>query len=456
MNRFLALRSSADRLFSLPSLALLVFLAAPLRGQSVGKITFEHFTLGNGLDVILAPDRSGQVAAVNVWYLVGSRDEAGSKAGLARMFDRLMFQGSANVPAGAHAALIEQYGGRLEGSVEEDVSRFSEAVASNRLNQALWLEADRMRGIVINDTTVGESRSGLLDDLRSRNSGEAYTGAVMDAIASLYDSTTCAAYSHAPLGRLATINGLTTRDAADFLNQHYRPNAARLVVTGDFDLAATRQTIVDYFGAIAKGPAPQPAVCTAKFSPGNTRKIATDRLASRPAAGQFYRVPEHSHADTPALELLGIIMGQGQSSRLTAHLIGETAIASVTQGGILGTRQGPGAFGLFAVAGPNVSADSLAGALALEATWAATGITQADLDRARNVYLATAVSRRERPQDIAEALQHAATFHGSAEAVNGETDKIMAVTLADLKRVAAAWLKPENAVTLLIGVGGPS
>src|SRR5262249_29649490 len=159
-------------------------------------------------------------------------------------------------------------------------------------------------------------------------------------------------------GRGNTISGLTTKDAADFLNQHYRPNAARLVVTGDFDLASTRQTIVDYFGAIGKGPAVQPAVCSPKFSPGNARRNATDRLASRPAAGQFYRIPEHSHADTPALEMLGIIMGQGQASRLTSHLIGETAIASVIQGGILGTRQGPGAFGLFAVAGPNVSADS--------------------------------------------------------------------------------------------------
>lgn len=439
----------------IPAISLLL-LAAPLSAQSTGKISFERFTLGNGLEVILAPDRTGQVAAVDLWYFVGSRDEAGSKAGLARLFDRLMFQGSGNVPAGAHAALIEQFGGRVEGAVEEDVSRYSETVPSNRLNQALWLEADRMRGIVVNDTTVGESKAGLLDDLRSRNSGEAYTGAVVDAIASLYDSTSCAGYSHPPLGRFATIQSITTKDAADFLNQHYRPNAARLVITGDFDLAPIRQLVVDYFGAIGKGPASQTPSCTPTYSPGNSRRIATDRLADRPAAGQFYRIPEHSHADTPALELLGIIMGQGQNSRLRSHLIGETAVASVVQGGILGTRQGPGAFGLFAVGGPGVSADSLAGVLAAEAGWAANGISSADLERARNVYLATSVSRRERPLDIAEVLHHAATFHGSPDAANSETDKVLGVTLADLKRVAAAWLKPENAVTLLIGVGGPS
>lgn len=450
------LRWYIDRRSPFPSAIFLFLFAAPLSAQVAGKIAFERFTLANGLEVILAPDRTSQVAAVNVWYLTGSRDEPASKGGLARMFDRLMFLGSANVPAGAHAGLIEQFGGRVEGAVEEDVSRFSEAVPSNRLNQALWLEADRMRGVVINDTTVGESRAGLLDDLRARAAGEAYTGVVVEAIAALYDSTNCSGYSHPPVGRPSSIEAITTSDAADFLNQHYRPNAARLVVTGDFDLATTRQVVVNYFGAIGKGPAPQASVCNPKFSPGNVRRNATDRLATRPAAGQFYRVPGHNDADTPALELLGIILGQGQSARLNSRLVQETAVASVVQGGILATRQGPGVFGLFAVAGPNVSADSLANILAGEASWAASGISEADLERARNIYLATSVSRRERAQDIAEALQHASTFHGSVDAVNTETGKVLAVSLADLKRVAAAWLKPENALTLTIAVGGAS
>ena len=451
------LRSCFGSTRTFPSALSLLVLATPLLAQGTGKIAFERFTLSNGLEVILAPDRTSQVAAVDVWYLTGSRNEPSAKAGLARIFDRLMFLGSANVPGGAHAALIEQAGGRVEGAVEEDVSRFSESVPSNRLNQALWLEADRMRGIVINDTTVGESRAGLLDDLRARASGEPYTGVVLETIATLYDSIGCPGYSHPPLGRPATAAAITTPDAADFLNQHYRPNAARLVVSGDFDPVATRQTVTDYFGGIGRGPAPQPVNCAAGYSPGPVRRDVTDRLASRPAAGQFYRIPPHAHGDTPALELLGIILGQGQSARLSTRLIGETASASAVQGGILGTRLGPGVFGLFAVAGPGVTADSLAGLLAAEARWASgDGLSESDLERARNVYLATAVSRRERAQDIAEALQHAATFHGSVDAVNTEPNQVLGVTLSDLRRVAASWLKPENAVTLVIAVGGAS
>jgi zinc protease len=438
-----------------PALAALLFPSA-VPAQSQGKIGFERFTLSNGLEVILAPDRGGQVAAVDLWYLTGSRDEPPGKGGLARLFNRLLFMGSSNVPAGAHAALIQEAGGRVDAGVEEDVSRFIESVPSNRLNQALWLEADRMRGVVVNDTTVSQSRFELLQDLQNRAQGEPYTGFVVEAVASLYDSTSCAGYSHPPLGRPASVVTLTTKDAADFLNQHFRPNAARLVVSGDFDPAEVRQTVTNYFGGIARGPAPQTFSCTPGFSPGPRKKTIPDRLPARPAAGWFYRIPAHNHADTPALELLGVILGQGQNARLNQQLVRTAAAASAVQGGILGTRQGPGAFGLFAVAGPGVSGDSLSALLAGEAKWASEGISQADLDRARNVYLATWVSERERPQDVAEALQHAATFHGSPDAVNSEIDAVRAVTLADLRRVAGVWLKPENALALVITAGGAS
>jgi zinc protease len=438
---------------------LALFHAAALSAQSTGRIAFERFSLSNGLDVILAPDRSTQVVAVDVWYLTGSRDEPAAKAGLARLFDRLMFAGSANVPAGAHAALIEQAGGQVEGEVEEDVSRFREALPSNRLNQALWLEADRMRGIVVNDTTVSDSRAGLLEDFRARTVGEPFTANVVEAIAALYDSLACPGYSHPPIGRLSTITTLGTGDAAEFLNRHYRPNAARLVVAGDFDPAEARQTITDYFGGISRAPIPQAPACSATFSPGAARRAVTDRVATRAAAGQFYRIPAHDHADTPALDLLGIILGQGQGAQLITRLIRELAAASAVQAGVLGTRQGPGVFGLFAVAGPDpgIGADSLASLLAAAAARAAgDGITEADLTRARNIYLATAVSRRERPLDVAEALQHAAAFHGTAEAVNTEADRVLGVTLVELRRVARTWLTPENALTLLITPGGAS
>lgn len=430
-------------------------LGRPLSGQQAGPITAERFTLPNGLEVLLAPDRSTQVAAVDVWYFVGSRDEPPARAGLARLFDQLFLAGSTNAPAGAHIALIQQGGGRVDGSVEEDVSRFFQAVPSNRLAQALWLEADRMRGVVINDTTVGTARADALAELRERV-GDPFTPQVVETVASLYDSASCPGYTHLALGRPASLAAITTRDAADFLNQHFRPNAARLVVTGDFDPVATRQLITEWFGPIARSPVPATPRCSGRPGTGNARRAVTDPAATRPAAGIFYRIPGHDHADAAALELLGVVLGQGQRSRLLAHLSGELAAVTAAQAGILGTRQGPGAFGLFAIAANGVTADSVAALLTAEAAWAGSGITAQDLERARTIYLATAVSRRERPEDIAEALQHAAYYHGGAEAVNSEVDRIMRVTLEDLRRVATTYLVPQNGVTLVITPGGAS
>jgi len=437
----------------IPIVVLLLTLsgALPLRAQDAGRISYERFSLSNGLEVLLAPDHTSQVVAVSLWYRAGSRTEPPTKAGLARLFEHLMFTGSANVPAGGHGAIVEDAGGRLTAAVDEEFSRYSETLPSNRLNLGLWLEAERMRSLAINDTTVAQSQSGLFSDLEARIGGEAYTGAIFDAIASVYDSTTCPGYAHPSIGRVSTIRSLTTADARNFFQQYYRPSNARLVVTGDFDPAATRQQIEAYFGDIPRGADTPEAGCTPAPVSGPRSTTLRDRLAGRVAVGRFYPIPAHRDANTPALELLGIILSQGPGSRLTARMVRETRTADATQGGLLTDRAGPGVFGLFAVAAEGVTADSLGAELAAQAAWAAgPGLTDADLLRARNIYLATAVSGRERPADVAEALHHATALHGAVESVNTELAGILAVTLADVRQAAATWLAADRALTMIV------
>ncbi|HWA14914.1 MAG TPA: insulinase family protein, partial [Gemmatimonadales bacterium] len=173
-----------ERLLS-AGLVLLGLLARPLPAQSSGQIAFERFVLPNGLDVILAPDASTEAVAVDIWYFAGSRDETATSAGVARLFDRLMFAGSTNVPPGGHATIVEVGGGRVTAAIEEDVSRFGQTVPAAMLPQALWLEAERMRGVSINDTTVNESRAGMLADLRGRLAREPYTAVILQSVAAI-------------------------------------------------------------------------------------------------------------------------------------------------------------------------------------------------------------------------------------------------------------------------------
>jgi zinc protease len=439
----------------LPAILLLVILPAPpLAAQGSGQISYERFTLPNGLDVVMAPDPTTDVAAVDLWYFVGSRDETAATAGLARLFDRLMFAGSTHVPPGGHATMLELAGGRVTAAVEEDVSRFSETIPATTLPQALWLEADRMRGVVLNDTTVNGSRLAFLTDLRARLSAEPYTGVILESVAALYDSTSCPGYGRSPVNRAVASTTLDGAAARAFFSRFYRPNNARLVISGNFDPTATRVLVTSYFSEIPRGADPARSACSGQASSVSPRRTVTDPTLARAAAGIFYRIPAPSHEDTPALELLGVVLGQGTGSRLTTALMRETAAASSIQAGPLGSRTGPGAFGLFAVAAQGVTADSLVRLLGAQASWATSdGITPALLERAKNIYRATAVSRRERPLDLADELQQAATYRGSLQSVNLDVEQVMGLTPDDLRRVASRWLRADNSLTVLVTPG---
>ena len=438
---------------SLTIIALVLTLAggASAEAQSAGRIGVEHFTLPNGLTVLLAPDHSSQVVAIDIWYRAGAKEEAAGKAGLARMFERLMFAGSANIPAGAHGPLVQNVGGQGFADVDEETARFGETLPSNRLNLGLWLEADRMHSLAINDTTVAQARLELLDDLGKRVSDDPYTAAVLDGLATLYDSIGCPGYSHPSIGRGISIATLTTAKAQAFCRQRYGPNKATLAIVGDFEPAMARQLVTKYFGEIPRGEDAPAVTCKPDFNSGARKRQVSDRTIDRPAVGVFYRIPGHAHADAPALQLLGLILSQGSRSRLGRVLGDEANAALSTQGGVLGDRGGPEVFGLFAIAAPGVSTDSLNALLVAQAAWAASdSLSDADLLRAKNMYFATAVSARERASDIADQLLHAAILHGSADSVNTEVARVMAVPLADLRRVARTWLTPANALTLII------
>ncbi len=426
----------------------------PLPAQHApGHIAFEQYALPNGLTVILSPDHTSQVVAVDVWYRAGSRDEPPVRAGLARLFERLMYAGSANVPAGGHAAIVENVGGRGEAGADEDIARYIQTLPSNRLNLGLWLEADRMRSLNINDTTVAEARDGLLRELQQKIGEEVYTASVLDAVASLYDSTACPGYTHPPTGRVGTITAITTADVQGFYRQRYAPGNARLVVTGDFDSAEARSLILQYFGDLPASDAAPTVSCTATSAAGARTLTTRDRLASHPAVGLFYRIPGADHADMPALQLLGLILGRGREARL-AQVLGGPGLAIATQAGVLGDREGPGAFGLFAIAADGVSADSLQALLEAQIRWIMSdSLGEAELVRAKYISRATTVSGRERAEDLAEALHHAATFRGGPEAVNTELPQTMGLTVADVRRVARTWIVPARALTLVVTPG---
>jgi zinc protease len=437
-------------------LPLAAAAALPLTAaaQAPTPLAVESFTLPNGLKVHLVEDHTAQVVAVNVWYDVGSRNERPGRTGFAHLFEHMMFQGTANVKKAEHNSYIERAGGTLNGSTQPDRTNYYQALPSNRLNLALWLEADRMRSLAITAENLKNQQEAVKEERRMRFDNQPYFAAFVDSMPTIFDRESCFAYAHSIIGSMDDLNAASVDDVKAFFDLYYAPNNATLVITGDFQPAEARRLVREYFGGIPRGrQAPPPVQCAAQGATGReVIKRIPDRNANLPAVLTAYRTVPPSHADYPALELLSTIVGNGESSRLNRTLVRDAKVAVAAQAmyNPFGPMRGAGIFGALTIANQGIDADSLRGRLAVELRLAAEGITAEELTKAKNAWKASTIFGRQTALDLSEAVHYAAMYLGSPSAVNSEAARYEAVSLADLRRVAATYLRPENSLTLVI------
>jgi predicted Zn-dependent peptidase len=446
----------ASRLFPL---ACALALAAPLTAlpaQQSTRAPIDSYTLPNGLKVVLAEDHSAPVVAVDVTYNVGSRNEQPGRTGFAHLFEHMMFEGSEHVAKGQHYSLLETAGSAgYNGSTIEDRTNYFEPLPSNRLNLGLWLEADRMRSLKITDENFHNQREAVKEERRLRVDNQPYTKVLFETSYRAIDSTSCYPYSHSIIGSMADLDAAQTSDVQAFFKTYYAPNNATLVVTGDFQPAATKQLIAQYFGDIPRADPPPPVTCNADkvFNVGARRERVLDTKATLPAVFKAYMIPSYDSPDYPALDLLGTILGRGKSSRLNRTLVRDSKLAVSTQTfvNVFGPRRGPGPFALLAIANSGVAIDTLDAHLNdIVAQIVADGLSEDELTKAKNNYRAGAIQERQRAMSLAQALQRANLFLGAPEKLDTDIDRYAAVTVADVKRAAATYLRPDNSMTFII------
>ncbi|HMJ58049.1 MAG TPA: pitrilysin family protein [Gemmatimonadales bacterium] len=436
-------------------LLLLALLPTAVAAQG-GQISYEQFTLPNGLRVIYSEDRSTPVVSVDVWYSVGSRNERVGRSGFAHLFEHMMFQGSANVKKAEHFQLVQRAGGTLNGSTQEDRTNYFETIPSNRLNLALWLEADRMRSLAITQENFENQRETVKEERRLGVDNRPYAAAFTDGLAWPYDSTGCFAYAHTVIGSMDDLNGARLPDVQAFFDTYYAPNNATLVVVGDFNPAELRRLVNAYFAGIPSHPAPEAVRCAWKVGGGARRREVRDAQANLDAALRFYRVPEHRNADTPALELLNLILGSGESSRLNVAIVRreKAALGTGTFVSPGGSRNGPGVWVAFGIVNQGVSVDHLDSLIGQQLdSIRANGVTAEELEKAKNILRAGFIDNRETTLGKAEELHHYLLFHDSLDDINTDLARILAVTSDDLKRVANTYLDPANLLLVIVRAG---
>ena len=221
-------------------------------GNKLPKLNYTEFKLKNGMRVIMHEDKSTPIVAVNVWYHVGSKNEVPGRTGFAHLFEHMMFQGSKNYN-NDYFTPLQEAGANINGSTNPDRTNYYEVVPSNFLELALFMEADRMGGLLeaMTQEKLDNQRAVVQNERRQRYDNQPYGTAFEKLSAIMYP--TDHPYNWTTIGSLADLNAASMEDVKAFFRQYYAPNNASLVIAGDFDQKQAKAWVEKYFGPIAAG-----------------------------------------------------------------------------------------------------------------------------------------------------------------------------------------------------------
>ncbi|HVU71776.1 MAG TPA: pitrilysin family protein [Mycobacteriales bacterium] len=296
------------------------------------NLEISRFTLGNGLRVVLSPDRSAPVVGVCVVYDVGFRSEPEGRTGFAHLFEHLMFQGSENVGKMEHARLVEGAGGVMNGSTHPDFTNYYEALPSGALELALWLEADRMRAPRLTQENLDNQISVVQEEIRVNVMNQPYGGFPWISLPPVAFDTF--ANAHNGYGDFAELESASLDDARDFFSRYYAPGNAVLAVAGDLDVAATTEMVERLFGGIKARKVPKLPNFGEPVPTKERRGVIHDALAPQPALAIGWRVPDPIREldDYLASVLLAEVLTDGDASRLQRRLVLDDRIVTGVSG----------------------------------------------------------------------------------------------------------------------------
>ncbi len=408
---------------------------------------YEETTLDNGMRVITLEDHSTPIAAVQVWYHVGSKDEKPNRRGFAHMFEHMMFRGTQNIGPKAHFEYIRKVGGDANAYTSFDNTTYIQEVPSNQVEMVLWLEAERMAFLKINDGYFDTERNVVAEEYRLGR--EQPYGTAPDKI--LSQIFTKHPYRWTPIGDMDELRAASADELQEFWNTYYVPNNAALVVVGDVKHEQIVEQAKKYFGWIPSYP--EPPRVTVK-EPKRTKPLEIkikERNGPVPIVGLGYRTVPTGHDDEIELDMLGRILGGGESSRLYRDLVTERdlAIVALSAGFSL---EDDGIFAAGAVLSPfgDESDEVLAVLREHLAKVRKDGVTDAELTKAKNGMLRDAVTSQQTVASKAQLIGDAAVIKDDLEAVNRHFKEIDAVTVKDLVEVAERHFKPEQEIVIRI------
>jgi predicted Zn-dependent peptidase len=418
--------------------------------HSSGLTATEH-RLANGLRVVLSEDHLTPVAAVCLWYDVGSRHEVAGRTGLAHLFEHLMFQGSASVKGNGHFEMVQGAGGSLNGTTSFERTNYFETMPAHQVELALWLEADRMGSLLtaLDQQSLDNQREVVKNERRQRYDNVPY-GTAFERLTGLAYPLPHP-YHHTPIGSMADLDAASLHDAQEFFRTYYAPNNAVLAVVGDIDPERTLGWIERYFGTIpAHDGKPRPRDGALPDVMGAQHRETVEEDVPSRALMAAYRLPEDGTRACDAADLALTVLGGGESSRLHNRLVRHDRTAVTAGFGLLRLSGAPSLGWLDIKASSGTELEAIEAAVDEELTrFAEQGPTAGEMERAQAQIEREWLDRLTTVGGRADELCRYAVLFGDPQLALTAVERVLSVSREEVQAVAAARLRPDNRAVLL-------
>jgi zinc protease len=432
------------------ALALLVLLGVDPAARAATRpprLDYTMTTLPNGMQVVLLEDHSTPIVHAEVWYHVGSKNERPGRTGFAHLFEHMMFKGSKNVEPEGHPSWISSIGGQSNAYTTEDATVFWETVPAQYLPLVLWLEADRLATLRIDEQVFKTEREVVKEERRMRIDNQPY-GRLNELI---YDQAfTVHPYKHPTIGSMKDLEAASIADVRDFFHTYYVPNNATVVLVGDFNTKEAQDLVAKYLGRVPKSERPVPRDIPKEPPQTRERRIRLEENWPLPAVVVAHHITFDGDPDSYPLHIASKVLSDGQSSRIQRKLVYEKQLALAAFGGG-NIIEDPNLFYAVAIVQPGHTTEETIDALIAELDQLrAEPITAEELQQAKNQFARDYIFGRESNKDKAGQLGHAAVIHNDIKTADGEFDIFMNITQADVQRVARKYFTPENRLIMTI------
>ncbi len=415
-----------------------------LTGQSV-KIEFVEYKLDNGLHVILHQDNSVPIVVTNIMYHVGSKNENPDRTGFAHLFEHLMFEGTENIERGQFTEYVERAGGSLNAYTSNDVTNYYVLLPSNQLKLGLWLESERLLHPLIDSAAIEKEKDVVTEEKKQVYDNQPYGSLLIETSKRAF---TRHPYRWTPIGDEDHIREASHHEIYEFHEMFYVPENAVLVIAGDIDIDETKRLVEDYFGDIPSGSGYiyRPDISETRRN-AEIRDTIYDNI-QLPLVLQAYNIPARGTAEYYAVDMLGALLSQGQSSRLHRRLVDEQQVALQVMAQPLALED-PGLSLILAFPNMGIDPKKLEDAINTELEKVKTDlISEPEMEKLRNQFESRFVNSNT---TMAARAGNLATYHtilNDANRINTEIDRYMSVTREDILEAAQQYFTPDNRVVL--------